>query len=72
MLLKYPADNYMFKVNNRNTRKSYKISSKLTIKEAELTIDTSRTPQPYGGLNPLNTNSTKWSNTLKQFFCQSR
>ena len=38
MLLKYPADNYMFKVNNRNTRKSYKISSKLTIKEAELTI----------------------------------
>ena len=28
----YPAGNYMFKVNNRNTRASYEICSKLTIK----------------------------------------
>ena len=28
---KYPADNYMFKVNNRNTRTRYEICSKLTI-----------------------------------------
>ena len=27
----YPANIYLFKVNNRNTRKRYEISSKLTI-----------------------------------------
>ena len=31
----YPADNYMFKVNNRNTRTRYEICSKLTIKTPE-------------------------------------
>ena len=32
---KYPADNYMFKVNNRNTRTRYEICSKLTMKTPE-------------------------------------
>ena len=31
----YPAGNYMFKVNNRNTRARYEICSKLTIKTPE-------------------------------------
>ena len=30
-----PAGNYMFKVNNRNTRAKYEICSKLTIKTPE-------------------------------------
>ena len=30
-----PAGNYMFKVNNRNTRTRYEICSKLTIKTRE-------------------------------------
>ena len=32
---KNPAGNYMFKVNNRNTRTRYEICSKLTIKTPE-------------------------------------
>ena len=32
---KYPTGNYMFKVNNRNTRTRYEICSKLTIKTPE-------------------------------------
>ena len=28
----YPGSNYMFKVNNRNTRTKFEICSKLTIK----------------------------------------
>ena len=32
---KFPADIYMFKVNNRNTRTMYEICSKLTIKKTE-------------------------------------
>ena len=32
---KYPAGNYMFKVNNRNTRARCEICSKLTIKIPE-------------------------------------
>ena len=31
----YPAHIYLFKVNNRNTRKRYEMSSKLTIKTPE-------------------------------------
>ena len=31
----YPASNYMFKVNNRNTRTRCEICSKLTIKTPE-------------------------------------
>ena len=31
-IFKYPVSNYMFKVNNRNTRSSCEICSKLTIK----------------------------------------
>ena len=31
----YPAGNYMFKVNNRNTRAKFEICSKLTIKIPE-------------------------------------
>ena len=31
----YPAGNYMFKINNRNTRTRSEICSKLTIKTAE-------------------------------------
>ena len=31
----HPAGNYMFKVNNRNTRASYEIYPKLTIKIPE-------------------------------------
>ena len=31
----FPAGNYMFKVNNKNTRTRYKICSKLTIKTPE-------------------------------------
>ena len=31
----YPAGNYMFKVNNRNTRTKCEICSKLTIKTPE-------------------------------------
>ena len=31
----YPAGNYMFRVNGRNTRTKYKICSKLTIKIPE-------------------------------------
>ena len=31
----YPANTYLFKVNNRNTRKRYKICSKLKIKTPE-------------------------------------
>ena len=31
----FPADNYLFKVNNRNTRTRCEICSKLTIKTAE-------------------------------------
>ena len=31
----YPADIYLFKVNNRNTRTSCEICSKLTIKTSE-------------------------------------
>ena len=31
----YPANIYLFKVNNRNTRKRYEMSSKLTIKTPE-------------------------------------
>ena len=34
-LNKYPANVYLFKVNNRNIRKRCKISSKLTIKTPE-------------------------------------
>ena len=33
--VKTPADNYMFKVNSRNTRPQYEICSKLTIKTPE-------------------------------------
>ena len=33
--VKTPADNYMFKVNSRNTRPRYEICSKLTIKTPE-------------------------------------
>ena len=32
---RWPADNYMFKVNNRNTRKRCQIYSKFTIKTPE-------------------------------------
>ena len=32
---RYPAGNYMFKVNNRNTRRRCEICSKLTIKVSE-------------------------------------
>ena len=35
LLPNYPAGNYMFKVNNRNTRTRCKICSKLTIKTPE-------------------------------------
>ena len=34
-LREYPANIYLFKVNNGNTRKKYKICSKLTIKTPE-------------------------------------
>ena len=34
-IFKYPVSNYMFKVNNRNTRSSCEICSKLTIKTPE-------------------------------------
>ena len=30
-----PADNYMFKVNNRNTKTRFEICSKLTIRTSE-------------------------------------
>ena len=33
--LKYPAGNYMFKFNNRKTRRRWEICSKLTIKTPE-------------------------------------
>ena len=35
VLISSPADNYMFKVNNRNTRTRCEICSKLTIKTSE-------------------------------------
>ena len=35
MAPRYPASNYMFKVNNRDTRKRCEIRSKLTIKTPE-------------------------------------
>ena len=35
IIRRFPADNYMFKVNNRNTRTRCEISSKLTIKTPE-------------------------------------
>ena len=35
MELSFPASNYLFKVNNRNTRKLYEICLKLTIKTPE-------------------------------------
>ena len=34
-MLNIPTGNYMFKVNNRNTRTRYEICSKLTIKTPE-------------------------------------
>ena len=34
-LIPYPAGNYMFKVNNRNTKTKCEICSKLTIKTPE-------------------------------------
>ena len=34
-ILEFPAINYLFKVNNRNARKSCEICSKLTIKTPE-------------------------------------
>ena len=34
----FPAGNYMFNVNNRNTRTRCEISLKLTIKTAELAV----------------------------------
>ena len=34
-MILYPANIYMFKVNNRNTRKRCEISSKLTVKTSE-------------------------------------
>ena len=34
-LIPYPAGNYMFKVNNRNTKAKCEICSKLTIKTPE-------------------------------------
>ena len=33
--IRFPAGNYIFKVNNRNTRASLEICSKLTIKTQE-------------------------------------
>ena len=35
LILTYPVNNYLLKVNNRNTRKRYEICSKLTIKIRE-------------------------------------
>ena len=40
----FPADNYMFKVNNRNTRRRREICSKLTIKTTEQRYWTYLTP----------------------------
>ena len=58
----YPAGNYKFKVNNRNTRTRYEIYSKLTIKtpERQRIYDTFKylwwnvfAKLPIGGFNPL-------------------
>ena len=35
LIFRYPAGNYMLKVNNTNTRARFEVSSKLTVKTPE-------------------------------------